>query len=116
MDPILELAKELGKKIADSQQAKALKAAGEALDGDAETSKLVQDFQAQSDKVRQLSEQNKPIEVEDKRALEDLHRKLVASDTFKKYTAAQVEYIDLMRKVNDAIRGQLGPIEGAGGA
>ena len=74
--------------------------------------RLLRDFQAQSDKIRQLDAEQKPVEVEDKHALQELQDELVASEIFKKYTAAQVNYIDLMRQVNQAIQNELAPTEG----
>jgi hypothetical protein len=35
----------------------------------------------------------------------------VSSPIFKKFSAAQMEYIDLLRKVNDAMRAELAATE-----
>ena len=40
-------------------------------------------------------------------AWQTLHDKLVASDIFKRYTAAEMEFSDLMRQVHAAIRKQV---------
>jgi cell fate (sporulation/competence/biofilm development) regulator YlbF (YheA/YmcA/DUF963 family) len=112
MTAIIEMARRLGKAIADSPQAAALKAARDEMDKDAEAPRLLNDYQAQADKMLALERDNKPVEVEDKRKLRDLQEKLAGSPAFKKYTAAQVDYVDLMRKVNNAIRGELGEAEG----
>ncbi len=112
MSASTELASRLGKTIAASPEATALRAAREGLDAQPEVAKLLADFQAQSAKVQQLEAENKPIEVDDKHALQALQDKLVASEVFKKYTAAQVNYIDLMRQVNQAIQTELTPTEG----
>ena len=37
--------------------------------------------------------------------------RLVSAEVFKRYTAAQVEYVDLMRKVNEALRAELAETE-----
>ena len=50
--------------------------------------------------------------VDDKHKLQQLNAALVASDLFKTFTAAQMEYVDLMRKVNQALRDELAAIEG----
>ncbi len=112
MTDIMDLAERLGKSIADSSQAKALRDARVELNQQPGILQLLQDFQAQSDKIAHLEEENKPIEVEDKRKLQDLHNQLVANDVFKKYTAAQMEYVDLLRKVNETLDAQLAPTEG----
>jgi len=107
---IERLAEELGKAIAAAPQVAKLREAQKALDGEEGTTQLLTDYQQQADKVAQLEADQKPIEPEDKRKLQDLHDALVASETFKKYTMAQVDYVDLMRTVNDKIRQSLGDV------
>ena len=112
MDDILELAKRLGSAIAQSPQAAALRETRKRLDEKPEVKRLLEDFRRQSEKIGQLEQQKQPVEVEDKRKLQDLHDKLVSDDVFKQYTAAQVEYVDLMRKVSSAMTAALAPVEG----
>jgi len=108
MDPtIVELAGKLGKAIAQSQEAAGLRAARQEMDKHPELKKLLEDYRAQADRIGDLEAQNKPVEVDDKRKLRDVHEKLMASEVFKRYTAAQVDYVDLIRKVSDAMRGEL---------
>ena len=111
MSAITELASRLGKTIAASPEAAALKTARDGLNSQPDVAKLLTDLQAQSAKVQQLEAENKPIEVDDKHALQSLQEQLAASDVFKKYTAAQVNYIDLMRQVNQAIQTELTTVE-----
>jgi len=114
MAAIIELAERLGKAIADSPQAADLRAAREELDQHADIKKTLEDFRVQQEKIAQLEAEQKVIEVDDKHKLQDLHAALVSSEVFKKYTAAQVEYVDLMRKVNQAISTRLAATEGGG--
>ena len=111
MEDITAMADRLGKAIADCPQAKALEQARKALRADAETMKVLQAHEEQARKIARLEAEQKPIEVEDKHKLEDLRGRLIAADAFKKYTAAQVEFVDLMRKVNQAIHKHLAPAE-----
>ena len=113
MSAITELASRLGKTIASSPQATALRDARAALNAEPELTQVLKDFQAQSDRIRQLEAENKPVEVDDKHNLQALQDKLVGSEIFKKFTASQVDYIDLMRQVNQAIQNQLVPTEGS---
>jgi cell fate (sporulation/competence/biofilm development) regulator YlbF (YheA/YmcA/DUF963 family) len=113
VEDIIQLAERLGRAIADSPQAAKLDAARQGLDGEPGMSQLVKDYDAQARKIAQLEEKNQPIEVEDKHRLEELHNKLTASEAFKKFTGAQVEYVDLMRKVNAAIRRNIGETDQA---
>jgi cell fate (sporulation/competence/biofilm development) regulator YlbF (YheA/YmcA/DUF963 family) len=115
VDAITELAERLGKQIAESPQARSLRDAREAFNRDKELTQLLKDFQAQSEKVAKLEADNKPIEVEDKHRLGALRERLLADDRFKALTAAQMEYVDLMRKVNAAMGKHLQGTEQAAG-
>lgn len=111
MSEIIELATRLGKAIAESQQAKLLREASKAMDAEPATVQLLNDYRTQAQKLDQMEHENKPIEVEDKHKLQDLHDRLVASEIFKKFTAAQMEYVDLMRQVNSTLHKQLAEVE-----
>ena len=112
MNEIVELAERLGKAIASSAQAGNLRAARKAMDAQPAIAGALNDYQAQAEKVAKLREENKPIEIDDKHRLQELQDKLLAQEVFKKFTAAQVEYVDLMRKVNQAIGKPLAETEG----
>ncbi len=111
MAAIIELAERLGKAISDSPQAAALRTARDEMGKQPELDQLLKDFRIQNEKVAGLEAEGKPIEVDDKHKLQELHDKLIASDVFKKFTAAQVEYVDLMRKVNQAMGKELADTE-----
>jgi len=104
MSAITELAKRLGKAIGESPVAGEMRDARKAMEAEADLVKAVNDFQEQMEKVRKLEVEGKTIEVADKHKLTEMESVLTSSDVFKKYTAAQVEYIDMMRKVNEAIQ------------
>ena len=111
VDDITQLAQKLGAAIAQSPQAANLRAARKALDAQPDAKRLMEDLHRQSEKIVALERQNKPVEVEDKHKLQEINDKLVANEVFKKYTAAQVEYVDLMRKVNTAIGKALSDVD-----
>lgn len=111
MEHTIELAQRLGKSISESPQADNLRAARKEMSKQGETTQLLKDYQTQAEKVAKLEHENKAIEVDDKHKLQELHGKLVASDVFKKFTSAQVEYIDLMRQVNETLQKQLADTE-----
>ena len=111
MSEIIQLAERLGKAIAGSLQAAALRTARAEMKKDTAAGDLLKQFREQADKIAGLEQDDKPVEVTDKHRLRELQQKLAASPTFKKYTAAQVEYIDLMRKVNATLDKQLSETE-----
>ena len=111
MTDCIELAGQLGKALAASPQAAALRAARQAFELHPELARTLEEYQKQIDRISELESQNKPIEVADKQRLQELNGKLVSAEAFKKLTAAQVEYVDLMRKVNDRLRHELAETE-----
>ena len=112
-DEIIQLAERLGKAIAASPQAAALRAARKELQAQKDVLATLNEYQQQAQKVGMLEAENKPIGVDDKHKLQQLHDKLVSIDVFKKFTAAQVEYVDLMRRVTTTLRKNLADVEGA---
>jgi len=111
MNEMVELAEKLGKTISESREARTYREARKVLHEHKDVLQTLDDYQAQAQKVEQLEAEQKPVEVEDKHKLDELHGKLISSDVFKKFTAAQMDYVDLMRKVNQAIRKHLAAIE-----
>jgi cell fate (sporulation/competence/biofilm development) regulator YlbF (YheA/YmcA/DUF963 family) len=111
MQEIIELAGRLGRELANSPQAKALREAQQQLQADEETARLVDAYRDQAEKITRLEQQGKPVEPEDKHKLDELHAKLASMPAFKKFTAAQYEYADLMRRVDEALNEHLRPPE-----
>jgi cell fate (sporulation/competence/biofilm development) regulator YlbF (YheA/YmcA/DUF963 family) len=111
-EPIIEMAAQLGRRIAQSPQAAKLRAAREAMNKRADLTQLLKDYRAQADKIADLEEAKKPVEVDDKRRLQEMEDKLLAAEEFKQFTAAQMDYVDLMRKVNQELRKHLNEMEG----
>jgi len=105
------MATRLGKALAESPQTKALIEAHKRLSEDPTTSGLVQAFQEQAVKIARMEQSRQPIGPEDKHKLQQLNDQLVASESYKKFLDAQVNYADLMRKTNLAIRNELPDLE-----
>jgi len=108
---ILDMAQKLGQALADSEQRQALHDAWQALQEHKDVLDTLQAFQQQAGKMQQMEHAGRPIEVEDKRKFQTLHDKLVASDIFKRYTKAEMEFSDLMRHVHATIRKQVADVE-----
>jgi cell fate (sporulation/competence/biofilm development) regulator YlbF (YheA/YmcA/DUF963 family) len=111
MPTITELAAQLGQAVATSPQAAKLRAAKDELDRHADIAAMLKEFSAQAEKVAKLEEANKPIEIADKHKLQELQDKLVSHEVFKRFTAAQMDYVDLMRQVNTELRKHLAAVE-----
>ena len=111
MDEIITLAERLAKAIAESTQAADLRTGRDAMRAEDGLEQTLKDYSEQAQKVGGLADENKPIEVDDKHKLQEFETKLASSEAFKKFTAAQVEYVDLMRKVNDTLHKGLAETE-----
>lgn len=111
MDNVIKLADELGKKLADQPATQIFLKRQKALAGDKDAQELLDHFQEQAQKIAGLEAQGTPIEPADKQELSRLQGQLSASPTVKDFMTAQVAYMDMMRKINQAIMNQLAPAE-----
>lgn len=112
MEAILKLADQLGKAIADAQAADNLRTAREAMHADSETMDLLKDFMAKSAEFNERIQKQQPIEPADKHMMNDLQAAVAGKETFKTFNAAQVEYVDLMRRVSQTILTHLRTVDG----
>jgi len=106
MADIFQLATQLGKAIQDSPQATALRDAREAVHGKPDLTELLQAYQQQANRIGEMEHSGNPVEVADKHKLQDLHNQLAAAPEVKTLTVAQMEYVELMRKVSDTLRAE----------
>lgn len=107
MEQLIEMAGRLGKQIADHQRTISLKKAQKEVDEDSETGQLVKDYQLQAQKIGLLEKEQKPIEVEDKHKLRDFEQKISTNPKLAELTRRQVDFVEMMRKVKQAIDEQL---------
>ena len=93
-DSIIEMATKLGKAISESPQAAKLREVRKELDGHKDILDTLSQYQQQAQKVEQLEHENKPVEVEDKHKLRDLHDKLLADGYSVRFTGREVQLIE----------------------
>lgn len=103
MDQILELAARLGEQIAADPRGRQMADARAALDGSLQDRQLLEDYEAQQQKMNELAAAGRPIEPEDKRRLADLHAKVIGSRVIKDVLKAQADYLELMTAVSQRI-------------
>jgi cell fate (sporulation/competence/biofilm development) regulator YlbF (YheA/YmcA/DUF963 family) len=107
MNTIIELAQQLGEAISSSDQAATLRTVRTEMAAQEGLVQTMNEYQQQMDKLTQLEKEGATIEVDDKHKLRDLHGRLISDPVYKKFNEAQMEYIDLMRKVNEAMQTKL---------
>jgi len=124
-DQVVDEAEKLGKLIADHPAAKKLEAVLERLEKDTEAQRVLNDYHRQLDKIAEKEQAGNPIEVEDKQQAEALRKQIIHNAVLRDLQMAQMDYVDLMRRVDQAIGGQApagpggagqrqAPVEGAG--
>lgn len=110
------MADKLGNAIADSDAGRSYREARKEMEADADAKVLMEQFQTHVQKLSQAEQQGQPIEVEDKKQLEDLQGKLAGNPKVKAFTAAQMDYMDLIRQVSQRIQGPMNAADGDGQA
>jgi len=107
VDEILNLAGSLGELISRHERFVKLRAAEDAVNADEETRNLVRSMENQRRKIAELEVNQQPVEPEDKRELQRLTDVVHANAKLQQLAKAQADYMELMNKVNEAIRTKL---------
>jgi len=107
MEKVIEMARQLGEKLATHERTLLLKQAQKAVSADPAAIELIKQYEEQAKKIQQLQEEQKPIEVEDKHKLREIEEKISTNATLKEMTRRQVDFVEMMRKVKEAIDKQL---------
>jgi cell fate (sporulation/competence/biofilm development) regulator YlbF (YheA/YmcA/DUF963 family) len=100
---LLNQAKALGEAIAQHPDVRAFFSARMEVEKDAAAQVLLKNYSAQTQRLQQLTAEHKPIEPEDKKKLMEFEQQLAGNSTLKKMMGAQVGYIALMNRVNQAM-------------
>ncbi len=112
---IMDAAHKLGKMLADHEAVKGVDGSVKALQSDLDAQRLLNDFNRHVNALGEKESRGLPIEVEDKRRLEQLQSSLATNLTVRRFQMAQMDYLDLRRKIDEAIDDELAPA-GAGTA
>ena len=107
MERLIELARQLGKRIAAHERTALLKQAQKAVNDDPDAGEIIQNYQNQAQKIRQLELDKKPIEVADKHLLSELETKIGTHPKLTELTKRQVNFVEMMQKVKTAIDQQI---------
>lgn len=100
---IIKQADELGRLIAQHDATRRYDQAIQALEKDTDAQRALTDLNRHIEMLAEKESQGKPIEVADKRKLESLQSAVIASKTLRDVQVAQMDYVDLMRQVDDAM-------------
>ena len=107
MEHILKLARDLGKQIAKHERFQALRQAEETVRNDAETRDLLAAAERQRKSLAEKESARKPIEPAEKHEMQRLNEALETNENLQPLAKAQADYLQLMKRVDEAIREQL---------
>ena len=105
---ILDAAKKVGQMVASHDATQKLESSLKALEADPDAQRAITDFNRFLQALAQKEQAGKPIEVEDKRKLESLQQAVVMNIKLRNFQMAQMDYVDLLRKIDDAIVNESG--------
>jgi len=105
---ILKAAQDLGKLVASHEAGRKYQQVLSGLLEDTDAQRLLNDYNRHLHTIGEKEATGKPIEVDDKRKLEDLQGRIIRHQLLRNLQIVQMDFADLMRKIDDAIA-QSGP-------
>lgn len=106
---IVEQATKLGKLLLDHDAFKNREAVLRKLQADTGAQRLLNDLNRHIQTLAEKEMSGKPIEVEDKHKLEKLQGAVVTNPVLRDLQMAEMDYADLLRKINEAVIGNTEP-------
>ncbi len=103
MEEILKKANELGLMIKGSDLYRRFSELSKKLEADQSARSLLEEYLSHSERLMEKEEKGLPIEVEEKKQLEELGKKVSESDLIKEYIATQTYFFNLLMKVQEII-------------
>jgi cell fate (sporulation/competence/biofilm development) regulator YlbF (YheA/YmcA/DUF963 family) len=111
---IMDEAEKLGKIVAQHPAVARYKQAQKAVADDAEATRLLADMERQIEALARQEQSGLPITDAQRQALESSQNRVVSHLKIKNWNMAQVDFVDLLRKITQTIQRQLGDQPPAG--
>src|SRR3954451_10661439 len=114
---ILAEADKLGQLVSQHPAVERYKQAQKAVSEDPDANRTMMEFERQLENLSRQEQAGMPVTDAQRQQLESLQSRIVSNIKVKALNMAQVEFIDLLRKVNQAVTGKVvgGEMMGAGG-
>ena len=103
MEEIIAKARELGSMISRHTASTAYHEAMKSLESDVEARRIITDYKRKAQALAEKEAKGQPIEVEDKHTLQELQSAMAMNPLLSKIQMVQMDYLDLMRKVESAM-------------
>ena len=113
---IMEEAEKLGRIVAQHPIVARFKQAQKAVADDSEANRLMAEFERQLETLGRQEQNGIPVTDAQRMQLEGLQSRIISHIKIKALNMAQVEFVDLLRKITQTIQRQLvdAPAAGAG--
>src|SRR3954470_5551577 len=115
-DQIMQEAEKLGQLVAQHPAVARYKQAQKAVADDPEAGRLLADFDRQLETLGRQEQSGMPVTDAQRTQLESLQTQIMSHIKIKALNMAQMEFIDLLRKVNQAVQGKLVDVQPPGAA
>ena len=114
---LMDEAEKLGRLVAQHPAVARYKQAQKSVADDPEAGRLLADMDRQIEALSRQEQSGLPITDAQRMALESSQNRVVSHIKIKNWNLAQVEFVDLLRKITQTIQRQLGdqPAGGGGG-
>lgn len=109
---ILADADKLGQLVAQHPLVERYKLAQKAVAEDPDAGRAMADFEKQLESLARQEQSGLPVTDAQRQSLEAAQSRIVSNIKVKALNMAQVEFIDLLRKVNQAIQGKVADAAG----
>jgi cell fate (sporulation/competence/biofilm development) regulator YlbF (YheA/YmcA/DUF963 family) len=113
-DQIMKAASELGELLGEHAKVARLEAAISKLKGDTEAQRALNDLNRHLQAVGEKEMSGQPIEVADKRRIQELQTAVVHNLVLREFQLAQMDYVDLVRRLDDAMYGRSAAAQAVG--
>jgi cell fate (sporulation/competence/biofilm development) regulator YlbF (YheA/YmcA/DUF963 family) len=112
---LMDEAEKLGRLVAQHPAVARYKAAQKSVADDPEAGRLLADMERQIEALSRQEQSGLPITDAQRMALESHQNRVVSHIKIKNWNLAQVEFVDLLRKITQTIQRQLGDQPAPGG-
>ena len=113
---LMDEAEKLGQLVAQHPAVARYKQAQKSVADDPEAGRLLAEMDRQIDAFSRQEQSGLPITDAQRMALEQHQNRVVSHIKIKNWNMAQVEFVDLLRKITQTIQRQLGDQPAGGGA
>ena len=108
----MDAAEKLGKMLVDHPAVKRYQQAQKAVAEDVEATRLLQQFDKTLEALSRQEQSGMPVTEAQQQQIQALQSRIVSHLKVKNLNMAQVEFMDILRKVNQTIQKPLAPQQG----